>query len=281
MARARAATSLSFTIGIAFATLVVTGGILAGPAVLNCSHQTGGFGACLRGKVIEGGFLPPDAPAPVPPQSAEAALAPGWIDANATEYEASTSGRAQLTAGSGRLEALGGLPSVEVSGEVALVDPGARINADGVAAAPGPFGDVNLAPITTGSIDVTGDGAVRSGLAGTTSIEPPSSPTPPQVTGRVGTAHAGQGRVWLAPQLVADLSPVPPLDRVVEPIVPKAPPQLMPRPVPAPPKAAAQVPPKPGAAPRPPKYDSRFPDVLVLPPPNTGENSSFATLEVR
>jgi hypothetical protein len=47
------------------------------------------------------------------------------------------------------------------------------------------------------------------------------------------------------------------------------------------PKVTAQARPRPAAVPRPPKYDGRFPDVLVLPPPNTGENSSFATLEVR
>jgi hypothetical protein len=29
------------------------------------------------------------------------------------------------------------------------------------------------------------------------------------------------------------------------------------------------------------KADPRYPNVIVLPPPNTGENSSFATLEVR
>lgn len=280
MARVRAATSLSFTVGIAFATLLVTGGILAGPAILDCSHQSGSFGACLRGKVVEGGFLPPDTPAPLPAQTAEVPKTSGWIAANATEYEASTSASAELTPGLGRLDALGGVPSAEVNGEVALADPAAKIDAGGVAPLRAPSGTSELVP-TTGSIDAMGGGEFHSSLAGATSIEPPPLLTPPQVTGQVGTAHAGQGRVWLAPQLVADLSPVPPLDRVVEPIVPKAPPQLMPRPLPALPKLTAQAKPKPLVAPRPPKYDSRFPDVLVLPPPNTGENSSFATLEVR
>jgi hypothetical protein len=45
--------------------------------------------------------------------------------------------------------------------------------------------------------------------------------------------------------------------------------------------AAARLKPDPQPKPRPPKYDPRYPNVLVLPPPNTGENSSFATLELR
>src|SRR3569623_1992676 len=58
LAGARAAASVSLTIGVAFVTLLVAGGILAGPAILDCSHQSGGIGACLRAKEQDAGLLP-------------------------------------------------------------------------------------------------------------------------------------------------------------------------------------------------------------------------------
>lgn len=278
MAGARAATSLSFTIGIAFATLVVGGGILATPALLDCSHQPQSFGACLRGKVIDGGFLPPE-PAPPTVASSEPASRPaGWIEANATEYETPASGTAELSAEPGRLDAFGALPSAEISAGVALSDPGTAVSADGLILLPAPSADAALAPIITGSIDAAGDGAWASGLAGDASIEPPALRPPPQAVGHVGITARGQGRASLAPQLIADLSPTPPLAEIAPTPPPKAPPRLMP---PMVPRAAALVKPAPAPQPRSPKYDPRYPNVLVLPPPNTGENSSFATLEVR
>lgn len=282
MARARAATSLSFTIGVAFVTLLVGGGILAGPSVLECSHQPRSVGACLRARIVKGGLLPAEPTPPAVVSSEEPVLrAPGWIEANATEYETPAPGVAALRADPGQLDAFGALPGPEISAEIALVDPGVGIRADGLAPTARPSAEAALMPTITGSIDATGDGAFASGLAGEARVEPPLLPAPPQATGRVGGTTRGQGRASLAPQLIADLSPTSLLTDLVAPVVPRAmPPRLPPRPL-APPKTTSQARPAPEAQPRPPKYDPRYPNVLVLPPPNTGENSSFATLEVR
>ena len=281
MARSGPAASLSLTIGIAFATLVVGTGIIAGPAVFDCSQHPSSLGSCLRGKVVESGLLPPEPMPPVLVSSEEPALrAPGWIEANATEYETPASGVAFLSAEPGRLDALGAIPSAEVSAETALVDPGARIRADGLAPLTRPSAEASLTPLATGSIDASGNGAPADGLFGGASVEPPVLTVRPEVRGKAGPAAHGQGRASLAPQLIADLSPVPPVTEIVAPVVPKAPPpRIAPR-KPAAPRITAQAKPK-AVPPRPPKYDPRYPNVLVLPPPNTGENSSFATLEVR
>jgi hypothetical protein len=273
---------LSFTIGIAVATLVAGSGILVGPTVLQCSRQPQSVGACLRARVVDAGFLPPEPTPPAIVSSQESvSRAPGWIEANATEYETPASGVAALSAQPGQLDAFGALPGPEISAEIALVDPGVTMQADGFAPLARPSGDAALTPTITGSIDATGDGDLSGGLAGDASVEPRVLPPPPQAAGHVGITARGQGRAFLAPQLIADLSPVPSLTEVVAPIVPKMPPpRLVPRP-PASPKATAQAKPARIAKPHPPKYDPRYPNVLVLPPPNTGENSSFATLEVR
>lgn len=277
MAGARAATSLSFTIGIAFATLVVGEGF-ATPAVLDCSQQPQGFGACLRGKVVDGGFLPPEPQPPAVASSELASRAPGWIEANATEFETPAFGTAELSAEPGRLDAFGALPSAEISAEIALADPGASIRAEGLAPLPAASANADLSPTITGSIDASAARVRSSGLAGDASIEPPVLPPPPEAAGHVGTAPRGHGKAFLAPQLIADLSPAPPLAQIAPPPPPKAPPRFMP---PMRPEATAQVKPEPTPKPSPPRYDPRYPNVLVLPPPNTGENSSFATLELR
>jgi hypothetical protein len=269
---------LSFTIGIAFATLLVAAGILAGPAVVDCQHQSQSLGACLRGKVVDSGLVEPDA-VPATPAGEEAAQRPpGWIEANATEYETPASGLAQLSAEPGEIDAYGALPTAEIGADVALVDPDASVRADGLVPLSRPSGEAALAPIITGSIDATG-GIPGAGPSGDTSMEPPVLPAPPTASGRAGTTAPGRGRASLAPQLIADLSPVPPLAEVLVAPVPKTVPQLIPRPLA--PTAAARLKPEPQPKPRPPKYDPRYPNVLVLPPPNTGENSSFATLELR
>lgn len=57
--------NLWLTIGAAAATLVVVGGVLAGPAILHCHGSDLGFGACLRNEVVKAGLLPH--PEPLPP----------------------------------------------------------------------------------------------------------------------------------------------------------------------------------------------------------------------
>ena len=86
---------MSLTIGAAFATLLVAGGILAGPAILDCSSQGGSIGACLRDRLDQSGLISPNPPAA--PSAPEApARTSGWIEANATEYEAPLPGAVDL-----------------------------------------------------------------------------------------------------------------------------------------------------------------------------------------
>jgi hypothetical protein len=84
------------------------------------------------------------------------------------------------------------------------------------------------------------------------------------VTGGIGGNGTSAG-ASLEPEAVA-----------AAPVEPVAPPAARPEPEASP---AAQP-----AEPEPPapiiKYDPRFPNVLVLPPPNTGEDSSFDTLQL-
>ncbi len=104
MAGARAAASLSLTIGVAFVTVLVMGGILAGPTIIDCSHQPSSFGACLRDHLDHARFGPaPEQPSQVielPSQTPLTTLPPpaipvtqpeidhgeGWLDARANEY---------------------------------------------------------------------------------------------------------------------------------------------------------------------------------------------------
>ena len=181
MAGSRAAASVSLTIGVAFATLLVAGGILIGPAVLDCSNESVGIGACLRAKAEDAGLVhtqPAAAPAPVVPIELPAAplMAPepqrpqGWLEANANEYEAPLStGSAQLTAASGSIGATGALtskpqlqgstdvraahglvtaggrtlPAPEAAAQIALAQPPGRLDASGDIVA-GPAGALSI-----------------------------------------------------------------------------------------------------------------------------------------
>ena len=319
MTGARAATSLSLTIGIAFATLLVAGGIVTGPAILDCSHNPDGFGACLRGKVVQTGLLPADArPLPLSALSSELSSAeltsppivaavplpkPGWMAANATEYEPPPPSVAALSGEPGRVDAAGTAPGAaeaaaeialaEPAGEmrarglipagdnsgaeVALAEPAGRLSVDGAAVAISRTGDVSLVP-RVGSIEASGRGLPGATASGRAITEPlPQGRS--VVSGRIGRNASAAGRAALAATLVADLSPAPALEQIA--VAPQIlPPKLDPRRLTSPPRAAALRDPKPMPSP-PVKYDPRYPNVLVLPPPNRGENSSFATLEVR
>jgi Meckel syndrome type 1 protein len=139
LAGSRAAASVSLTIGVAFVTLLVAGGILAGPSILDCSHQAGGIGACLRAKVQDAGLLP-DAPSSSAPAVSLQTSTPavetrpqGWLEANANEYEAPAStGSAELTAPNGSIGAGGKLtPKPVLEGEVRVSAPSGTIAAKG------------------------------------------------------------------------------------------------------------------------------------------------------
>jgi hypothetical protein len=83
--RAGAGASVSLTVGIAVATSLVVAGILAGPAILDCSKSDGGIAICLRAKAEAVGWLPlarqtgqvaASALEMTPPPTSTAALAP-------------------------------------------------------------------------------------------------------------------------------------------------------------------------------------------------------------
>lgn len=165
MAGSRAAASVSLTIGVAVVTLLVAGGILAGPAILECSHQPGGIGACLRAKVQDAGLLPDtpsssSAPAVSLQTSTPSAEArpQGWLEANATEYETSiTTGSAELSPPIGTI-GVGGtaVPKPSLQGDVAVAAPIGIISATGrPAPAPDATADVALTQ-PSGQLSVAG-----------------------------------------------------------------------------------------------------------------------------
>ena len=286
----RAATSVSLTIGVAFATLVVVGGILAGPAILDCSHQSGGIGACLRGKVVQSGLLPPTpASSELPVVSVEVSSSasttvaktpprtPGWIEANATEYEAPPPSLAALSPLPGVISGQGSAALGNGSEAVAnIAAPSGAINAEGGAAAINdPAAQVALVE-PAGKLRASGAATV---LPDTLPAMLTPNPGAPAAAGSIG----GNVAPLAAATLEAELTP--PAQIVPEPVVAPPPtpvlpaPKLVPRPAPVA-KAAPIAKPKTGPI-RVLKYDPRYPSVTVLPPPNTGSNSSFATLELR
>jgi len=170
LAGSRAAASVSLTIGVAFATLLAAGGILIGPAILDCNHESAGIGACLRGKAERAGLLhdqpraASSAPVvtvelPAPPLMAPEPQRPqGWLEANANEYQAPLSnGSVQLTPPIGAIGAAGRLtlkpalqggadvrapagvvaangqtlPAPEATAQIALAQPAGRLAAAG------------------------------------------------------------------------------------------------------------------------------------------------------
>jgi len=289
---------LSLTLSVALATLVVMGGILAGPALVDCARDGEHMGACLRDRVAGTGLVAPDerqlrppaatAEAPVP----DAARPAGWIEANATEYAPASPATALLAAPTGVLDvsgaatvqmpaptgvalaapqgemtALAGAPAVDRPA-VALIAPGETLAATGnVSAEPArPVAAALAAPV----------GQLAAGMA---------VPTPP----------AASAASWLAPRAAliearggepavtaveASVAPAAPLATgTVLATRSSAPPEMPPAaaqleasataPVPAPELPAPVI-----------RYDPQFPNVLVLPAPSSGEASSIRRLEL-
>lgn len=250
MAGARAAASLSLTIGVAFATVLIVGGILAGPTILDCSHQPQSFGACLRDRLDHSRLAPvKDEPSQVPVLSSESsapsASAPppsiaengghpdGWLDARANEYEP---------------------PAVSALEPPVLPPLPARVTP----APPPPVSSAAVAAIEP--------------------IAPPALPpllTPAPVSQPVDTSSSAIAEIEIVPPPPPPTTLKPKVD-VAKP-VPKPPrvAKLMPKAVP---KAVPETLPRPNPV-RTFKYDARFPNVTVLGPPSRGGNSSFVTLE--
>ena len=305
MAGGHAAASVSLTIGVAVATLLVVGGILAGPAILDCAKQTGGIGACLREKVTHSSSLPAPPAAPIetavssePPSAAPPIVADiprntGWIEVNATEYDPRPSAVAILSPAPGNLDASGLVPSNPASAADALLTrPPGQLTASLSEPASIPTPSANLVA-RTGEVRADGGTAVPAALGSSRLIRPigkltasfsaivlgePSSanllPTP-SATGGIGTNLADPAIVTLEAKVVPDL-PLPlPRPVIASPVKSDATPEKL--------EASASA--VPAAKPLPTalpvhvvKADPRYPNVLVLPPPNSGADSSFATL---
>ncbi len=222
MAGARAAASLSLTIGVAFVTVLIVGGILAGPTILDCSHQPSRFGACLRDRLDHSRLAPvkdepsqapvlssesaaPSAPESPPSHQADLGHPDGWLDARANEYEPPATSALEPPA-------LPPLPD--------LVTPPAPVPP---AASSSTVAEIEIVPPPL----------------------PHQRPAPPAIKPRADIKQP-----VTTPQRVAKIVPKPP--------VPKPAPRAKPV--------------------RTFKYDPRYPNVTVLPPPAKGSGSSFVTL---
>ncbi len=279
MAGARGAASLSLTIAVACATLLVVGGILAGPTILECSRKPGSLLACVDDKFArwEG---PSEAPSSEATQvlssaSSVALSAPllvessteqaGWIDARATEYEPPRASSVEAPASSAEPapppSAASSIPDARVSETWAGEAPSIDLANFGAVA---PLAGIPPALLTT---SVTAPAAPRPVLQ-----SPPSAPRPlswnsaPPITGSIAQ-----------PPLEAIVEPPPmpwpPIQIAAPTIAPASPVHSSPPPVP--PKKLAIV-----KRAKPPAFrnDPRFPNVVVLPPPGSGSGSSFVVL---
>ena len=309
MAGGHATASVSLTIGVAVATLLVVGGILAGPAILDCAKQTGGIGACLREKATHsGGSLPAPPAAPVetaissqlppapPPIVADIPRNTGWIEVNAVEYDPRPSAMAILFPAPHNLGAAGLVPPKSGPTSAAALRPSpGHLTASLSEPASVPVPSVNLVPRTgevradSGTPEPGPVGSARlvrpiGNLTASFSVlvlgEPSSAnllPTP-SASGGIGTNSADRAIVTLEANVLPD-SPLPlPRPELVSPVKSDA----------APEKLEASGSPAPPAKPVPTalpvhvvKADPRYPNVLVLPPPNSGADSSFATLTLK
>ncbi len=299
MARGNTAASVSTTIGAATATLFVVVAILAWPTVSLCSRDTAGFGACLRGILAERGILGPegystdrpsgpDAPAPLPVAPLPSS---GWLEARAAEIMPDALATIELV----------GSPAGELSGEGKSVLEAAP----GVALAPAPkldatveilhkppngsvrmretFGGLKATAIEDGEdVPVTRlaligpVGAITAQIvAPSIAAEPTARLVPPYVEAGRLSVETPTERPAAAPPMKLEPLPTKPL----LPDIPiKAPPQpieltasIAPVPVPAPQTAVeAEAPMF--------TFNPAYPNVLMLPSPAIGENSSIRTL---
>lgn len=291
MAGARAAASISTTIGVAFATLLVMGGILAGPAILDCSADKHGFGACLRDRIANSGLIPPEAEridkpvlvsevpvSEIPGVAAEPPRLAGWIEANANEFAGMPSVSVTLTAPGGSVGAEGLLVGQgNASGKAILAAPTGKILADGEVAV-NALSEIEIAlAAPMGALSAMGAG------------NEPVSPAELTLLPKGGVLRAGGGE-GTAPALEANAAPVRGIGDLTitgsigaDP-VPGGTALTAPEPLPFEEpliKAEAEMPPLPVTDPRPViRFDPQFPNVLVLPPPASGEDSSFRTLQL-
>jgi hypothetical protein len=275
---------------MAMATCVVAGAILLGPGLLQCSRDGVGAGACLRGK------LERREPVVVPPVSAietstDNPRKPGWIEANANEYDVAPPARATLRRGegvvlaagagrvapaagasvglaasSGRLAALGAAPTLTGAGGAAVVagSPG-TLTASAGSMRSGVAGRVEMAMAAPGHLVAGGDGWGSVGVAGW-AMALVVAPEPPGVMAVGGAGFAG-ARVLAQAEA-----------RFVVAAMASGTTRTAAKGVVSSPIGGGKVSPPPRRVLR---NDPRFPSVIVLPPPARGKNSSFTTLKLR
>ena len=259
---------MSATLGVAAATLLVVGGILAGPSILECSGHSGAFGTCLRDKLADTGLVSPEprtvADAPSEPSATPAPA--GWMEAKANEYEPATSATADLISAPAAITATEVPPPAKMPVDVAVVPP-----TELAAAAPAPLEDAT-------AVALDGDATGLIGRA-SASAEPPP-PAEVALTGPEGEVTA----LSLAPEASVDGTAglTPPRGRaegfVQAPPAPDVAPVDLQATAGAEPIAAPA-----GVTPPPPavvEFDPQYPNVLVLPPPAEGDNSSFRALQL-
>jgi hypothetical protein len=264
----RAATSVYATLGVAAATLLVVGGILAGPAVLECSREGGSFGACLRDKAGDSGLIAPE-PAIEPPPPA------GWMEAAANEYDAPASTPVDLLgspaalladhlsapsseplevaiAPAAGLAAVTAVPSAEAA-TVALIGPEGEVSAEIAPATPPPSGTAALNQPETGVLSA---GALQPEVAEVV-VAPQRIDPADDLTSAVEPPPSAPAPVELEP---VEPQPAPPGEP--EPAEDAAPEQAFSEPV-------IVV-----------EFNPQYPNVLVLPPPVAGDDSSFRSLQL-
>ncbi len=269
MAGQRAALSVSATVGVAAATLLVVGGILAGPSVLECSRDSNGFGACLRDKVADTGLIAPggervERPDIVADISSEPGPPPaptGWMEAKANEYEPAPGVPVDLISSPVSVSVAEAPPPAEASVEVAVMPP-----VELAKPVQAPAGEI---------ASVTLDGAESGLIAEGAASDEPQPPAEVALAGPQGEVTALSPR----PEMSIDGAAV-----LAQPEGLRA-------------EGAGPAPQEPSAAPvelhvavggepisAPPpiavEFDPQYPNVLVLPPPAEGDDSSFRALQL-
>ncbi len=250
MAANRAAASVNLTVAVATATLVAVGAILAAPAMLECSKVPGGMGACLRDRLDP---TPTPVVPPAPPAEG------GWVDARANEYAPPGSSPVELEGSPAALKVADlrtprELPtSVDIAPptELAVASPLRDAAATSVALI-GPEGTLaaqggpELPPIDAANVDLPISGDLKVAVA---SDPVPEQPSPIQLSAEPASVEP----VPVAPVPVA---PEPPA-----PVVPEAPTSSE--------QPTLVV-----------EFNPTYPNVIVLPAPLTGDDSSFRSLQL-
>lgn len=298
MARSSTAASVSTTIGASFATLVAVAAILVWPAVSQCSGDAAGFGTCLRGVLAERGLLAPDGDAIDRPAGPELPTDPplpispvkpaGWLEATAAEIAPTRIAPIELTAGpAGELNGQGAAADLPLS--PILLAPAAKVDATVAALRAAPEtvarleGDLGkLAAGVSAPDDVPIPKVALVGPVGAmtaTAVPPPAAADPSarlvpvKPAGTLSVSAPVEASSAAEPMLVTPLPAKPRLPLPVE----AAPPAV---------ELTAEVAPAPIAAPvkrfDPPveagpmiRFNPAYPNVVVLPPPATGANSSI------